>query len=259
MQPVVTAEPQGARVTLSAYSRFIRPGETLAFFSGSGDFIGSAAVSSVKPLGGLNNEITLSERVPGLSTAVAARDLQLLNSRYALERNAISDCHCHGILLEAPFGLADNNTITNTAYNGIRLLTGLGPFKEGVGAFDVIVRENQITGTGGDDSLRLPWAAITAYGVTRANTPAESAVHADLQIVDNEIADVPQGCITVTSTRRASVAGNHCDRRAGANGAVSAITVRSASQVTLSANRLTGDFAGKIDVDPQSTSGVTRR
>jgi hypothetical protein len=193
-----------------------------------------------------------------MDSATAVRDLQLMNSRYVIQGNTITNCHCHALLLQAPYGLVTRNTMAGTAYNAVRLLTSVGPFKMGAGAFDVIVRQNDISGTGGDNSMKMPWAAISAYGVTRGNTVALSPVNSDLQILDNRISNVEQGCITVMSSRRVTVSGNSCDANASVagDGDSPAITVRNASAVAVRENRLSGRFAGKVDVDAATTHDV---
>jgi hypothetical protein len=255
MHPVVSSSSNGIDVVLSAYSRFIRTGDTLAFFNASGDFIGKSEVASMKSLGGINNAITLTDAITGLTSTSVARDLRLSNSRYAIQRNTISNCHCHGVLLEAPYGLVTDNTISGIAYNAIRLVTFVGSFNEGLGAFDVDVSGNTIADTGPDSSMKLPWGAITAYGVTPNNVVATFPVNGDITISKNRISDVAQGCITVLSSRRATIGENTCDGSNSTN-ANPAISVADASSVVIKENRLTGTFAGKIDIDHSTTNDV---
>ncbi len=249
VQPVAAVADNGSTVTLSAYSRFIRPGDTLAFFDSDAVLIGKSQVTHITAKGGLNNEISLATPIPDMDTRSIARDLSLINRRYLIYGNTITRCQCHGILLQAPFGLVAHNTISDIAFNGIRLLMNVGSFKEGAGAFDVIVKDNTISGTGRDTSLRMPWAAISSYGAIRNNEVTAQPVNSDLQIIDNHISNVPQGCITVLSTQRATVTGNTCASDSTTDDASLGIEIRNSAGVLVERNKLLGRFAGKLAID----------
>jgi hypothetical protein len=255
MQPVVAGDGNSSKITLSAYSRFIQPGDTLAFFDPDVNFIGKTNVVGTKALGGLNYEIVMASAIPGLTTQTVVRDLQLINSRYAIERNEIKNCHCHGILLQTPFGLVDHNTISGISGNAIRLLTNVDSFKEGVGALDVIVRENTISNTGTDSGIKMRWAAISAYGGVRNNTVSPAPVNSDIEILGNRISNVQQGCITVMSSRKVRISDNNCETNGGPQASLSAITVSNSSKIVLTKNRSSG-FARVSDVETASTHEV---
>lgn len=259
VHPVVSARGDGTRVTLSAYSRFIRPGDTLAFFDADAGFIGKSIVTGITPQGGLNNEVSLAAPVRGIDASSVARDLNLINSRYVIDGNTIARCQCHGILLQAPFGLVTHNSISDTAFNGIRLLTNVGSFKEGVGAFAVIVQNNTIANTGPDSSLNMPWAAISSYGAIRNSAVTVNPVNSDLEIVENRIVNVAQGCITVLGGRRVKIAGNTCSAGGESGDATPAISVRNSAGVVLERNELSGRFTGKVAVEQSTTRNVRVR
>jgi hypothetical protein len=257
-QPVLAVDSQGTKMTLGAYSRFIQSGDALALFDSNSSFIGQVNVVQIRALGGLNNEITLAAPIARIAEATVVRDLRLINSRYLIQRNKILNCHCHAILAEAPYGLIDDNTISGTAYNPIRLLTSVGPFKEGFGAFDVIVSKNNIAGTGADNSIRMPWGAISAYGVARGNTPSSSLVNSSLEIVNNRINEPSQGCITIMSSQNVTVSDNTCDRRQPPSASpTAAISVRNSTGVVIARNRLGGNFSQPVDIDASTTRNVT--
>lgn len=224
VHPIVAVSDDGKTLTLGIYSRFIRPGDTLAFFDLDGSLMGTAHALSVKASGGLNDEVIVDAPVDGLNKSDLVRDAQLTNSRYVIENNTVSNCQCHGMLLQVPLGLAEHNTISGTKANGIRLLANIGNFKEGTGAFDVIVRQNTIFDTGTDNAPAMPWAAISVYGAIRNNAVSAAALNADIEISGNTIRNVRQGCISVASSRRVTLSGNTCD--AGKQPFVDAATTR---------------------------------
>jgi hypothetical protein len=256
VHPLVSVGSDNTKVTLSTYSRFIKPGDTLAFFNENSAFLGKANVTGVKPLGGLNNEIALSNPITGLTAHTIVRDVQLINSRYAIERNTIRTCHCHAILLQAPFALVDHNQISDISYNAIRLLTNVGGFKEGVGALDVIVKENTIANTGSDNSLNMPWAAISAYGAIRNNAVTSAVVNSNVEIVRNNISNTQQGCITIMSSRNVEVSDNTCNTNADPASTISAISVKGSSSIQLKQNNFSGPFGKTVDVDASSTRDI---
>ena len=119
--------------------------------------------------------------------------------------------------MQDPDGLVAGNRFSSLDRNAIRLLTSTGVFKEGIGAFDVIVRGNTIENTGPDLVPRLPWAAITTYGVTRPLRLDDHPVNADILIEGNRIADTDDGCITVADAENVTLRRNS-GARTGARG-----------------------------------------
>jgi len=257
MHPIVSIAADGRSLVLSTYSRFISAGDSLAFFDDSGAYLGQARVTDKpKALGGLNNQVSLDRPIPGLTDRSVARDIALIGSRFVVANNTVEACNCHGLLVQLPNGLVEGNTFRNLNYNAVRLLTNVGPWKEGVGAFNVAVRRNTISGTGIDSSLPLPWAAISAYGGGRGNQVSKSPVNRYLDISDNTISDTRQGCVTIASSRDVKVSGNTCDSTNRQNPDRQSLAVLQSSGVNLARNRRAGATAPGVWVDPASTSAV---
>lgn len=255
VQPIVAVNEGGTNLTLGVYSRFIRVGDRLAFFDVDGNLLGTSQAVSVRGLGGLNNEVIVDAPVAGVTTAAVVRDVQLVNSRYAIQNNTISDCQCHGMLLQVPFGLVEHNSIADTKANAVRLLSNIGFFKEGAGAFEVTVRNNLISGTGTDNAPKMPWAAISVYTAVRDNGLSAYALNGDLEISGNRIENVRQGCISVLNASRVTVSGNTCRAGAATQG-VAAISVRNSSSVWVTKNSTSGGFARSLDVDSATTKDI---
>ena len=215
--------PAGGRnaggVLFGAWSRFIAPGDPVAFFDADDHFVGTDRVASVIALGGLRHDVTFAAGGSALPDDGSMRDLALSANRFLVEDNTIRDCNCHGLLVQDPDGLVEDNRFSSLDRNAIRLLTSTGVFKEGIGAFDVIVRGNTIENTGPDLVPRLPWAAITAYGVSPPLRLDDHLVDADIVIEGNHIADTDDGCITVADAENVTLRRNTCVRT-GQRGAV---------------------------------------
>jgi hypothetical protein len=209
--PVASAAEGASSVSLSDTAQTVAPGDAVAFFDQNGNYLFRAVVSSRSGPEGQNVELGLDRPVPGGAPVRYARDLALTSSRYAVVDNDISGCECHGLLAQIPNGLVRNNRFTDLRFNAIRLLTSLEPWREGTGAFNVIVEQNTITRTGPDSALPVPWGAINVYGL-KGSMLLDNPVNADIVIRDNTITDVAQSCFMVTSSRSVTVTNNKCDK-----------------------------------------------
>lgn len=250
VHPIVSIADEGKTLVLSTYSRFIAADDMLAFFSEDGGYLGQARVQGKpKALGGLNNQFTLDRAVPGVQASSVVRDLSLISARFEVSDNTIEACNCHGLLVQWPNGRVQGNTFRDLRANAIRLLTDVGSWKEGVGAFNVVVHGNTISNTGIDNSLPLPWAAISAYGGARGNKVAIVPVNSDLDITDNIITDALQACVTIASTRNAKVTGNVCKSSNLQAPGKESVNVLGSSRVLLSGNKRSGASTGGIKSD----------
>jgi len=260
VSPVLKVSDDGKTVQLSTYSRFISASDSLAFFDTTGSYLGRATVVGIpKSLGGLTTEIALDRAPASISTATVARDIALTNNRVAVLRNNVSNCNCHGLLVQVPNVLVDGNVFSGLNYNAVRLLTNLGGFKEGVGAINVIVSNNQISGTGIDTSLPLPWAAISAYGALRNNVVSVNPMNKSLVITGNTIRNAAQGCITVASSSDVVVTKNVCESTnlsAKFQGKPS-LVIQNSFNVKVLDNTKSGQLAGGISVDDASAQTAT--
>ena len=206
--------PVGARtadgVVLGAYSRFVAPGDGLALFDRMDGFLGTATVAAVTPLGGLRNAVRLDGETVAPDRVAFLRDLALDGSRFVVRDNLVSDGNGHGILVQEPDGLVEGNRFERLRANAIRLLTSTGVFKEGVGAFDVIVRGNRIADTGSDTAIAMPSAAIAAYAVVAPATLSSGLANAFLLIAGNSVERAQDGCVTVSNSFAVRVDANRC-------------------------------------------------
>lgn len=260
VHPIVSIDDAGQTLVLSKYSRFIAADDMLAFFSEEGGYLGQARVrGKPKALGGLNNQVSLDRTVPGLKASSVVRDLSLISARFEVSDNTIEACNCHGLLVQWPNGRVQGNTFRDLRANAIRLLTDVGSWKEGVGAFNVIVHGNTISKSGIDNSLPLPWAAISAYGGARGNRVATVPVNSYLDITDNTITDALQGCITIASTRNAKVTGNVCKSSNLQGPGKESINVLSSTRVILSGNKRIGASTGGIKSDSPPDGETARQ
>jgi hypothetical protein len=255
VHPIVSVSGDGRTMVMSKYSRFISAGDSLAFF-GNGRYLGQAqVVASPKAMGGLNYQLSLSQAVPGVNTSSVARDITLIASRFFVGGNTIERCHCHGMLVQLPNGLVQENTFRELSYNALRLLTDIGSWNEGVGAINVIVNKNTISDTGVDSSLGpMPWAAISAYGGARGGVVAAEPVNRFIDISDNTISDAQQACITVASSISVTVTNNTCNATNLRKPGQASMNVFNAKNVTLSRNRRSGPSTGPIAEQPTGNS-----
>jgi parallel beta-helix repeat protein len=257
VHPIVSIADQGRTLVLSKYSRFISAGDALAFFDDSGGYLGQAKVTDKpKALGGLNNQISLDHAIPGISPSSVVRDIALISSRFDVSGNTIEACNCHGVLVQLPNGRVEGNTFRNLRANAVRLLTDVGSWKEGVGAFNVIVSRNNISNSGIDNSLPLPWAAISAYGGARGNLVSATPVNRYLDVIDNTISDSKQGCITIASSRDVKVKGNTCNSTNKQTPSRESLNILQSTGVTLIRNKRTGMSTGGIKTDSTTTNSV---
>ncbi len=258
--PVMTIaglDPGGDTVTLGVYSRFVMPGDTLAFFDPGDDLLGTATVSSVPDRSYPNSTVVLASPVPGINTSDLVRDVAFANDRLAITGNTISDCECHAILLQTPDALVSGNTISETANGGIEALSDIGAFLEGTGAIDDLIEDNSLASTGTDPTIAMNWGAISLYGATTAGLDA-SDINASVTILDNRIQEATgEGCITVASSFDVAASGNTCtDTNLGEAPGSPGIDVANADTVALSGNTLSGASTGPVVVE-SSASNVT--
>jgi hypothetical protein len=229
VHPVEEVDAQARTLVLLNSARFIAAGDQLAFFSGDGTFLGTAQVSGQPVwLDGSRHRVGFDSLPKGLTTQSRARNVTLIVSRFEVSGNLIEDCNCHGILTQIPNGLIAGNTIRRTNKNAIRLLSSLTTWNEGVGAFNVVVRDNTIEDTGVDDSLDVPWSAISVYGEA-GNRMSTQPFNQYVEVTGNQIRGVRQGCVTVANSRQVKVSGNVCSGAPGSKGAPRTTVVRSSA------------------------------
>jgi hypothetical protein len=249
VHPVVSVSTDGKALTLGARSRFISVGDTLGFFNLNDSFLGSSTVLSTKSLGGQNYQITIGQAIPGLDTQSFARDTTFTDSRVAVIGNVIQNCQCHGILAQTPNALIQQNVIQNTADGGIELLTNTGAFQEGTGAINVAVKGNWLIATGYDNSLPIPWSAISAYGAITAGLTSTYVNH-DIEVSGNNVSSpFEEGCITIASSQNVAVINNNCHwTNYGQPLNTPSIDILNSNTVTVLGNLRSGTTTGGITV-----------
>lgn len=210
---VESATPGSDELVLSHRTDVIAVGDTLAFFDLSGGYLSQARVRAFLP-SPQHRRVKLDRPAPPLALAYA-RNLDLLGRRYVIAGNRIGPCQCHGILAQTPNGVIENNVMKGLRFNAVRLLTSLKPWKEGAGAFNIAVLNNEIRDTGGDRNKRVPHAAISVYMQNETYLTA-APVGGDVAIRGNLLDNVAQGCIHADGVRNLSVRDNRCSSRSGA-------------------------------------------
>lgn len=213
VHPVKAINTTAGTVMLAVSSRFIAQSDTLAFFANDGGFLGTAKVIA-PPVAAPNNEYILSvDQLPqGAGMQSLVRTVELITRRFKITDNVIQNISGHAILAQIPHGLIANNVVRNINRNAIRLLSDIGTWNEGVGAFNVAVRSNTIVNPGIDPVLDFPWAAITAYSGASGRVLSPHFYNRDLEITDNKVENYKQGCISVMSSLNVVARGNRCVR-----------------------------------------------
>ena len=265
--PIIDAsvDADGRTATLSGVSARVYPGARLALFDAGLQLLGITEVASRAPrdpAGRMRTTFT----APVDATAVRyARNMDLLSQRYAIVGNRMADCVCHGVLAQAPNGLIQDNQFSGLRYNAIRLLTSAA-WKEGTGAYNVVVAGNRIADTGQDTRPGRVWAAITVFGELAGNGPGGQAplapgpLNAGLLIRNNQIDGVDQGCIAVSNAAGVVLKDNKCARFGRQPGTVRMLADR--ADVATGLARLPAKSAyaaggGEVWIDPGSTTRVS--
>lgn len=203
-----------ATVVLGVSSRFITKGDKLAFFDEDGKYLGVSSVTAL-PLDKGNSDFAVQvDKLPTEVTKTSfVRDIALITSRYKVSNSLVENINGHGVLAQIPNGLIQQNVIRNIPRNAIRLLSDIGNWNEGVGSFNVVVRDNTLKNIGIDPITDVPWAAIAVYGSAKQRKGihlSKELVNEDIEIVNNTIENYVQGCIAVANSRNALVKGNKC-------------------------------------------------
>jgi hypothetical protein len=245
-------------LVMAPYSRFMTAGDVLGFFGRAGQFAGTAAVTATRPLGGLNYEIGMGSPGDRFDKRDLVRDVTRIDSRFVIAGNRISRCHCHGILVQIPNGLVENNTMSGTL-SGIRLLANTGFFKEGAGAINVVVRNNVVTDTIGDKALGNISAAIMAYAPIGNGELSPYPVNSNLAITSNTVSAAADACVTISSSQHVTVADNRCNSVNLSGQPLPSIIVVRAGDVVLRDNVRTGVSSGGMSIDPETAARVTRQ
>lgn len=244
--PIVAVDDAGARLTLSKYSRFLRPGQAITLVNPNGQVVGNATVArGPEPRGGLLHQVVVTPALPEARAGWVIRALALQGGRFDISDNRFERFNGHAVLAQQGRGRVHHNEVEAINRNAVRLLADTGRWNEGAGAIDVAVTDNRFADTAIDEIPGVPWAVITAYGGGKGGL-VEGPVNADLLIAGNTVRRAQQGCITVANSVRATVTGNHCiDTNLRQPGEPS-IRVERSSEVLVKGNARQGASTGGV-------------
>ena len=200
----------------------LAPGAAVALFDSALSYLGQGTVAGRDMLAGAAGVARVRIAASGFRAADVRyiRDLGLLGNRYAIVNNSIGACECHAILAQGPNGLVRGNHIANTGFNAIKVVTSAF-WNEGGGAQNLIVEDNDITGTGEDLRRGIVAAAIMIYAEGGGVPPGllATAVHAGVTVRRNRLSGMAQGCISVASAADVVLDRNDCSASSAARGA----------------------------------------
>jgi hypothetical protein len=197
------------KMTLSRSSRLIEIGDTLAFFNDGGEYIGNSKVNSVPVDKGAGYfEITVDKLPLEISSSSLIRTLELSGYRVCISNNLFEDLNVHAILAQTPHTLIVGNTVTGINRNAIRLLSNIGSWNEGTGAFNCKITDNYLEDIGLDIGGNIPWAAISIYGQKKDGNSADYLFNDWVEISDNKFITLRQKAIGVSNTNNIKISGN---------------------------------------------------
>jgi len=208
--PLLSTGADQHTIVIGNFSRFIAAGDRIAIFAPDGQLSSYADIKTKgqqTPAGTV--QFTTTQALPDIQPHSVVRDVTATEGRFAVTRNQIGRCNCHGVLAQIPNGLIAENTIAHIKYNAIRLVTNVPQWKEGIGGFNVVVRDNTITDTGVDNSVHFPFGAISAYGVFY-NGVSSNPTNDYVLIDRNNVTNASQACISVASSRHVTISHNFC-------------------------------------------------
>ena len=178
-------------------------GSQLAFFDPNDVYMDTARVVALTGDSCGMLTLTLDHAIAGLDTADNLLDLtQLPMARYIVRNNEFHECRCHGVVVNAPYGLIDANLMFDDSAGGIELQGGSG---SGPAATNLAITDNVISKPG-------QWAqtlgAISLVAPSDDDNIVSQPVFEKIQIANNKIENVPGPAIVATSTSYFSIKSN---------------------------------------------------
>lgn len=204
---VVSVNGDGTSMVLNDngnYPYFFGTGDTLAAFDGNFNYLGTAHVVSTSNVS-TGKSVVIDQKIPGLAAAMYIRDVNMSNNRVVVSNNKMSNGG--NMLVQVGNVRVNNNSLVNT---GLRILSDIGPFKEGMGGLNVLVENNSFNGGKLVNRYNFPFGAITSYGLNAQSTITTNQVNRYLTIRNNTIVNAPQACISIGSAYHAVITGNTC-------------------------------------------------
>jgi hypothetical protein len=204
--------------------------------------------------------LTLDHAIAGLDTTDNLLDLtQQPTARYIVRNNEFHECRCHGVVVNAPYGLIDANLMFDNSAGGIELQGGSGA---GPAATNLAITDNVISKPG-------QWAqtlgAISLVAPGADGNIVSTPVFEKVRIADNTIENAPGPAIVATAAGDFSIELNRLANtnqvRAspadfGTLSTIDSIIVYQSSDGTVCDPYRTGKTTGPIGIDP-TDSGVS--
>jgi len=229
-------------------------GDALAFFNQN--FVYKATARVLASAGSDCGTLTLKldHAIAGLSASDNLLDLtQQPSARYLVHDNAMHECRCHGVLVDAPYGEIDHNIIYRNSAGAVQLDGGSG---QGPGATNLSLTNNAASYPG-------QWAqfygAISMVASTADGSIIASPMFDKIKIENNSIEDAPGPAIVATSTRNFTfdlnwiLNSNQAQASPGNFGALStldSILVYQSSDGAVCDPYRAGTLTGPVGIDP---------
>lgn len=165
--------------------------DTLRFFNGTFDFLGTTSLQSRS-----NSKIGLSLKLKDSAPQGATQltDLSRVSARFVIRNNKFLFNRARGLLLQSSHGLVKNNEFTGQT--GHAIIVGAG-YSEGPGVQNVIFRGNRFSNVGSFPSTAFPPNSDVRYGAVEVavlqgaeNVKALSPVHEGLIFDANTFSDL---------------------------------------------------------------------
>jgi len=237
-------------------------GDALAFYDGNFIYKATARVIAASgPVCGTLN-VTLDRAIAGLNSSDNYVDLtQQATARFIVRDNLMHECRCHGVFVDSPYGLIDNNTMFDDTAGGVGLGGGAGL---GPGSTNLAITNNVITDPG---ELAQYSGAITLIAPTAAGTVPAASVYEKIRMANNVIEQSPGPAYVITSTRYFSIddtaivnsnlaQANPIDY--GTLPTLDSILVYESRDGTVCGALMSGNTTGPIGVDPTAPKVVVQ-
>jgi hypothetical protein len=233
-------------------------GDALAFFDTNYLYKGTARVvgSGGSVCGTLS--LTLDHAIAGIDTSSSLLDLtQQPSARYFVRDNVLHECRCHGVLVNAPYGLIDHNVMYGNSAGAIQLAGGNS---QGPGATNLAITNNAMSDSG-------QWAqfygAVSLVAAAADGSIVASPVFQKIKMQNNSIENVPGPAMMVTSTRDFSIDLNWISNANqvqasptdyGSVSTLDSILLYRSSDGTVCDPYKSGPTTGPIGIDPSDSS-----
>jgi hypothetical protein len=229
-------------------------GDALAFFDPNFVYMGTAHVVSTTGYFCGTLTLQLDHAIAGLNSNDNLLDMtQQPTARYIVRNNIMHECRCHAVLVNAPYGLIDNNLTFQDAAGSFALAGGSG---QGPGATNLTFSNNVVRDPG-------EWAqyngAISLIAPDANGNIITEPVYEKINIQGNSIVNTPGPAIIATSTRYFSIESNRITNANqaktspgyfGTLSTLDSILIDESDNGTVCNPYLEGTTTGLIGIDP---------